>query len=46
MSDDENNDNSEADHERRQAFRLDMEKELVDILWTNEQQQQQQRKIT
>ncbi|NQZ88744.1 MAG: PilZ domain-containing protein [Colwellia sp.] len=32
--------------ERRQSFRLDMEKELVDIIWVNDQQQQFQRKIT
>ncbi|MFQ3194958.1 MAG: c-di-GMP-binding flagellar brake protein YcgR [Colwellia sp.] len=34
------------DSERRQAFRLDMEKELVDILWINDQQKSVQRKIT
>ena len=32
--------------ERRKFFRLDMEKELVDIIWINDQQQQLQRKIT
>jgi hypothetical protein len=32
--------------ERRKFFRLDMEKELVDIIWINDQQQQFQRKIT
>ena len=42
----ENNETSESDEERRQSFRLDMEKELVDILWKNEKQQQVQRKIT
>ena len=46
MSEIENNENSEAGIERRQAFRLDMEKELVDIIWMNERQEQQQRKIT
>lgn len=35
----------ENESERRQHFRLDMEKELVDIIWINEQQQLQ-RKIT
>jgi c-di-GMP-binding flagellar brake protein YcgR len=44
MSESERVDNKES--ERRQSFRLDMEKELVDIIWVNEQQQQQQRKIT
>jgi c-di-GMP-binding flagellar brake protein YcgR len=46
MNENEDNENSEDSIERRQAFRLDMEKELVDISWINEQQQQQQRKIT
>ena len=40
------NKNSESEHERRQYFRLDMEKELVDIIWENKQQQKFQRKIT
>jgi len=31
--------------ERRQSFRLDMEKELVDILWTDEQGQERTKKI-
>ncbi len=46
MNENENNENSEDDIERRQAFRLDMEKELVDISWVNEKKEQQQRKIT
>ena len=29
-------DDNEKDAERRQSFRLDMEKELVDISWENE----------
>lgn len=31
--------------ERRRSFRLDMEKELVDILWTDEQGQEHSKKI-
>jgi len=31
--------------ERRQAFRLDMEKELVDIVWQNESGQELRKKI-
>jgi len=46
MNDNENSEINENNVERRQAFRLDMEKELVDIIWINEQQEQQQRKIT
>jgi len=46
MNDNENNETNEDGIERRQAFRLDMEKELVDIIWMNERQEQQQRKIT
>ena len=46
MNGNENSENSKDGIERRQAFRLDMEKELVDISWINEQQEQQQRKIT
>ncbi|NQZ21438.1 MAG: PilZ domain-containing protein [Colwellia sp.] len=46
MNDNENNENNEDAIERRQAFRLDMEKELVDIIWMNKQQVQQQRKIS
>ncbi|MBA6336562.1 PilZ domain-containing protein [Colwellia sp. BRX8-7] len=38
--------NQSSDDERRQSFRLDMEKELVDIRWVNDQQQTVQRKIT
>jgi hypothetical protein len=44
MSEPESVDENES--ERRQSFRLDMEKELVDIIWVNDQQQQLQRKIT
>jgi len=44
MSEPESVDENES--ERRQFFRLDMEKELVDIIWVNDQQQQFQRKIT
>jgi len=35
----------ERDDERRQSFRIDMEKELVDISWTDEQGNIRQRKI-
>jgi len=35
----------EDELERRQAFRLDMEKELVDITWTNEAGQELIKKI-
>lgn len=31
--------------ERRKSFRLDMEKELVDIVWINEHGQEQNKKI-
>ena len=31
--------------ERRKSFRLDMEKELVDIVWTDESGQEQSKKI-
>ena len=31
--------------ERRQSFRLDMEKEIIDIVWTNAQGQQSTKKI-
>jgi c-di-GMP-binding flagellar brake protein YcgR len=44
MSEPESVDVNES--ERRQSFRLDMEKELVDIIWVNDKQQQLQRKIT
>ena len=30
--------------ERRKSFRLDMEKELVDIVWTDEQRSEHKRK--
>ncbi|MFB0981250.1 MAG: PilZ domain-containing protein [Alteromonadaceae bacterium] len=46
MNESESNENIDDESERRQHFRLDMEKELVDIIWVNEQQQQLQRKIT
>ena len=42
---DNDNDNEQKIIERRQAFRLDMEKELVDIVWTDEQGHQHQKKI-
>ena len=45
MNESESNENIDDESERRQHFRLDMEKELVDIIWVNEQQQLQ-RKIT
>ncbi|OUR59495.1 PilZ domain-containing protein [Colwellia sp. 39_35_sub15_T18] len=38
-------DSSFDELERRQSFRLDMEKELVDILWTDEQGQERTKKI-
>ena len=44
MNESESNENIDDESERRQHFRLDMEKELVDIIWVNEQQLQ--RKIT
>lgn len=31
--------------ERRQSFRLDMEKELIDIIWTDANGKEQQKKI-
>lgn len=37
--------NDEDFIERRESFRLDMEKELVDITWTNEDGNEQQKKI-
>jgi c-di-GMP-binding flagellar brake protein YcgR len=46
VSDPQINTNQEGENERRQSFRLDMEKELVDIQWQNEQHQQLQRKIS
>ncbi|WDE05566.1 PilZ domain-containing protein [Thalassomonas viridans] len=39
-------DGSSIDIERRGAFRLDMEKELVDVGWTDAGGQQYQKKIT
>ncbi len=38
-------DNSDDDLERRRSFRLDMEKELVDIMWTDESGQERTKKI-
>lgn len=38
-------DNSDGDLERRSSFRLDMEKELVDIMWTDENGQERTKKI-
>ena len=38
-------DSSDGDLERRRSFRLDMEKELVDILWTDENGQERSKKI-
>ena len=38
-------DNSDDDLERRSSFRLDMEKELVDIMWTDESGQERTKKI-
>ncbi len=38
-------DSSFDELERRKSFRLDMEKELVDILWTDEQGQERTKKI-
>jgi c-di-GMP-binding flagellar brake protein YcgR len=38
-------DDSEKNSERRQSFRLDMEKEFVDILWKNEAGQETNKKI-
>ncbi|XQW85264.1 PilZ domain-containing protein [Thalassotalea piscium] len=38
-------DQEKINEERRQFFRLDMEKELVDILWLNESGQQSAKKI-
>lgn len=37
---------SVQEHERRQFFRIDMEEELIDILWQSETGQQQSKKIT
>ena len=38
-------DSSESDLERRSSFRLDMEKELVDITWTDDKGQERSKKI-
>ncbi|WP_448565824.1 PilZ domain-containing protein [Thalassotalea ganghwensis] len=38
-------DQDKTEDERRQSFRLDMEKELVDISWQDEQGKQVSRKI-
>ncbi|TYK66588.1 PilZ domain-containing protein [Colwellia echini] len=38
-------DSSNEETERRKWFRLDMEKELVDIIWTDEHGQQHNKKI-
>ena len=38
-------DSSFDELERRKSFRLDMEKELVDIVWTDEQGEQRSKKI-
>jgi len=46
MSESEFNKSDESEAERRQNFRLDMEKELVDIHWVDDHQQPLQRKIT
>ena len=38
-------DSSDNDLERRSSFRLDMEKELVDIVWTDDSGQERTKKI-
>ncbi len=38
-------DDNQESAERRQSFRLDMEKELVDILWSGDKGQQVKKKI-
>ena len=38
-------DSSDSDLERRSSFRLDMENELVDIMWTDENGQERTKKI-
>jgi len=43
MSD--SSDDNDSDLERRSSFRLDMEKELVDIMWTDENGQERSKKI-
>ncbi len=39
------NQSSDDEAERRKSFRLDMEKELIDITWTDDKGQQHQKKI-
>ncbi len=39
------NQSSNDESERRKSFRLDMEKELIDITWTDEQGLEHQKKI-
>jgi len=39
------NDNRDSGSERRSSFRLDMENELVDIMWTDESGQERTKKI-
>jgi len=39
------NDSSDSDLERRGSFRLDMEKEFVDIMWTDENGKERAKKI-
>lgn len=38
-------DSSEDDIDRRKSFRLDMEKELVDVIWQDENGQERKKKI-
>lgn len=45
MSDDIQTTNNQEGEERRKSFRLDMEKELVDITWTNDSGQELNKKI-
>jgi c-di-GMP-binding flagellar brake protein YcgR len=45
MSDDIPTTNSQDGEERRKSFRLDMEKELVDITWTHDSGQEINKKI-
>lgn len=44
-SNDEVRSESDNESERRESFRLDMEKELIDIQWMDEKGQNQQKKI-
>lgn len=39
------NDSSDENMERRSSFRLDMEKELIDITWTDEKGHERTKKI-